>query len=208
MTSRYLQGLAAVLLAGGRSQRMGQPKVLLDWDGRPIIQHIIDVLTKVDISPIIIVLGAYHDQITDVVTSDSVSFVQNVNWEAGGMLSSIQAGLRAVPLSKEGIVIMLGDHPSISADTLRLLKKGFFETNAPIILPEYRGRSGHPIVLRQTIWEEVYSLDPNIGLRQLMRNHISGIARVDVGTDEIFRDIDTPQDYQAALKIYRSQRKG
>ena len=199
--------LAAVILAGGRSQRMGQPKLLLDWGGKSIIQHIVDTLELVEIRPIVVVVGAYQKQVTDVLSGEWVSIVANQEWETGGMLSSIQTGLRALSSVTQGVLIMLGDHPAISVSTLGQLKKIFHSTNAHIILPEYRGRTGHPLILHRALWDEVYSLDRAVGLRQLMHNHIPDIFRVDIGTDEIFRDIDTPQEYQEALKEYLAQVK-
>jgi len=185
-----------VILAAGRSARMACPKLLLDWGGRPIICHVAEIARKAGLSDIVVVTGAYHDELSAVLSGEQVNLVYNSGWAEGEMLSSVQIGLKSLPPGVSGAMVMLGDHPGVSVGTVRRLVSAFAEADKPIVIPEYRGRSGHPIIIHRLLWGEVFRLDVSVGLRQLMRRHTGEILRVSVFTDEIFRDIDTPDEYR------------
>jgi molybdenum cofactor cytidylyltransferase len=184
---------------------MGEPKMLLDWGGKTIIQHVVQTLLSAGLTRISVVVGAHRERIAEVLTEEPVQLVYNREWATGEMLSSVQAGLKAESSQVKGVLIVPGDHPAISTTTIDTMVTAFLNNNAAIVLPEFHGRTGHPLIIHHKLWDEVLSLDRTVGLRQLMHNHIHEILRVDIGTDEIFRDIDTPEEYQAALDAFVSK---
>ena len=136
--------LAAVILSGGASSRMGSPKALLPYQGRPFLEHLLDVVQNPKIGVRRVVLGAHAEPITRAIALDADEIVINTEWEKG-QLSSIQAGLRSLPTGTDGMVLCLIDHPLISVTLVDGLIEQFYATRAPIVLPVYEGRRGHPV---------------------------------------------------------------
>src|SRR5215469_5022492 len=107
--------LAAVILSGGASQRMGSPKALLPYQGRPFLEHLLDITQHPKIGARRVVLGAHADEIARSVRLDRSQVVVNADWEKG-QLSSIQAAVRSLPAETVGMLLCLVDHPLVSAD--------------------------------------------------------------------------------------------
>src|SRR6202030_1675903 len=138
--------LAAVILSGGASSRMGSPKALLPYQGRPFLEHLLEVTTHVKIGTRRVVLGAHADLITDAVRLAADEVVINEEWEKG-QLSSIQSGIRSLPAGTDGMILCLIDHPLISGTLVDELIERFYlgSTTPPIVLPVYQGKRGHPV---------------------------------------------------------------
>ena len=135
--------LAAVILSGGASQRMGSPKALLPYQGRPFLEHLLDVTRHPKISARRVVLGVHAEPIAKAIHLPADEVVINADWEKG-QLSSIQAALKSLPDGLDGMLLCLVDHPLISANLVGDLIAAFYSSNAPIALPVFEGRRGHP----------------------------------------------------------------
>ncbi len=116
------------------------------------------------------------------------------------MLSSVQAGFRALPAEAEAAVVMLGDQPFLAPAAVDKVIGTYREGGKGIVIPTFQGRRGHPILIDLEFREEVLALDPAEGLRGLVLAHAGDIGEVEAGDPNILRDMDTPEDYAGVLK--------
>jgi molybdenum cofactor cytidylyltransferase len=175
--------LAAVILSGGASSRMGSPKALLPYQGRPFLEHLLDVVQNPKIGVRRVVLGAHAEPITRAIELDPDEIVINDEWEKG-QLSSIQAGLRSLPAGTDGMVLLLIDHPLISVKLVDGLIDHFYATRAPIVLPVFEGKRGHPVIFSAALYEDLERAPAEVGARSVVWAHakeISELATVEEG---------------------------
>src|ERR1700688_1680623 len=159
--------LAAIILSGGASQRMGSPKALLPYQGRPFLEHLLDVTTHPKIGARRVVLGAHAELIADAVRLAVNEVVINEDWERG-QLNSIQAGIRSLPAGTDGIILCLIDHPLITAGLIDDLISRFYadRTAKPlIVLPIYQGKRGHPVLFSAGVYDELLAAPRDQGAR-------------------------------------------
>ncbi len=188
--------IAAVILAGGASRRMERPKVLLRLDSKSFLQHCADGARAAGIRDVVIVLGAGHEEISITLGWFEGRVVVNEHWESG-QLSSIVAGINAVEGSDHGgILIWPVDHPLVPAPLIGEMVQAFHASGKPIVVPVYDGRRGHPILLARTLFDEVRSAPPAIGLRFVIRAHDGGVCEVPTAEEGVLINIDTPDDYR------------
>ena len=162
--------LAAVILSGGASSRMGSPKALLAYQGRPFLEHLLEVTAHREIGVRRVVLGADAEPISKAVQLKPEEIVINEDWEKG-QLTSIQAALRSLPPGTEGIVLCLIDHPLISADLVQELIELYHKSGKPIVLPLYEGRRGHPVIFSAALYEELLHAPLETGARAVVWAH-------------------------------------
>lgn len=162
--------LAAVILSGGASRRMGSPKALLPFQGRPFLEHLLDVTRHSKIGVRRVVLGAHAESIAKAVALEPGEVVVNENWEQG-QLSSIQAALRSLPPGTEGMMLCLIDHPLISRSLVNGLVDMFSATHAPVVLPVFEGRRGHPVIFSSAVYGELEKAPPELGARSVVWAH-------------------------------------
>lgn len=187
----------ALILAAGRSRRMGTPKLLLPYDGTSVIQNVVRKVRAAGVPSVLVVLGAECDSIKDILKDDPVKFVRNPDFSRG-MLSSVQSGLRALPRAGTWVMVLLGDQPALSQSSIRAMLHARERTAKGILVPAYKGRRGHPLLFDLKYKKDVLALDPAIGLRQLLINHPHDILEVEVEDEAVLKDIDTPEDYRQA----------
>jgi molybdenum cofactor cytidylyltransferase len=173
--------LAAVILSGGASSRMGSPKALLAYQGRPFLEHLLDVTVHPKINVRRVVLGAHAEPIAKNIVLAADEIVINDDWEKG-QLSSIQAAIRSLPADTEGLLLCLIDHPLISGDLVNELIEQFYAKRETIVLPVYQGRRGHPVIFPASLYEELLRAPLDKGARSVVWAHANGV--VEVPTDE------------------------
>jgi len=198
--------IQVIILAAGKSERMGRVKPLLPWGKRTLIEAIIDRVARSRAKEVLVVLGAARDDIEPVIAKYYVGRVFNPDF-ARGMLSSIQRGLEAVPRDAQAVLFFLGDQPAPSAAIINRLIDAYEKTGKGIVLPVCGGRRGHPVLIDLKYRNKIRALDPGIGLRQLMRNHPEDILEVRTRSPRVLHDIDTPEDYERVLASRRRRRK-
>ena len=159
--------LAAVILSGGSSSRMGSPKALLPYQGRVFLEHLLEVTSHPRIGVRRVVLGAPAEPIAKAVELQLDEIVINEDW-GKGQLSSIQAALRSLPEGTDGILLCLIDHPLITAGLVNDLIAQFYASRAPIVLPVYQGRRGHPVVFSKAVYEELKKAPMEVGARAVV----------------------------------------
>lgn len=196
--------IAAVVLAGGLSRRMQQPdssKVLLAWEGnKPIIRVIADKLKRMRLDEIVVVTGHVAAKVKEALYGEPVKFAHNRAYREGDMLSSLQTGLRALPENIAACLVVLGDQPQLDPRVVTQVVQAYAEGRGRIVAPSYGHRRGHPILIDRAFWAELFGLPAGGAPRDVINAHADEIYHVNVETDSILRDIDTPEDYQDARR--------
>ncbi len=197
--------LAAIVLAAGLSKRMGAFKPLLPLADKPMIAHVLDALKAVDeIDSIYVVTGHDERRLREALQAWPIAFVHNAAYATGEMLSSVQSGLRALPDDVDAAVLALGDQPSVQAPTVRQLVRAWMEKRAPLALPKYRGKRGHPLLLSMSLRAEILALGDGESLKTVVHRHLDQAVQIDVEDPAVIADLDTPDDYaRAQLKFSR-----
>ncbi|MDX1993509.1 MAG: selenium cofactor biosynthesis protein YqeC [bacterium] len=187
--------IGAVVLAAGMSTRMGQMKVLMPWDKKTIIEHIIEQLMNARVDHITVVTGHQAKEVKEKVEPLGIHVVYNRQYKTGEMLSSLKAGLRALPDNVAGALVVLGDQPRIQPKTIYQVMMAFAEGKGEIIAPSFERRRGHPILIGRRYWPELLDIPANGSPRDVINAHSDRIAYVEIDNDSVLRDVDTPSDY-------------
>jgi molybdenum cofactor cytidylyltransferase len=194
--------VGAVVLAAGKSSRMGQPKLLLPWaNGRTILEHILDQLALAKVWDVIVVTGHRSGDVTRLAVQAGAQTAHNGDYAKGEMLSSLKAGLRALPPHISAALVVLGDQPRIQPKVIAQVLTAYSEGAGEIVAPSYQMRRGHPILIDRKYWPEILALPPDGAPRDVIERHKDKIAYVTVDTDSILRDVDTPEAYREERRL-------
>ena len=185
--------VAAILLAAGQSRRMGAFKPLLPFGDKTVIECCIDYLQEGGVETIVVVLGHRADEIRKRLAGRQVSFAVNPdpNSEMG---ASIAAGVSELPQSCQATLIALSDHPAVPASVVSQLLETW-KNGARIVIPTWKDRGGHPVLVDLSLQAELLNLSSTGGLRALFETHKNSVERVPVDSPYIARDMDTWDDY-------------
>lgn len=195
--------IPAVVLAAGKSSRMGRTKALLPLgsSGETFLGRIIRVLREGGADAIVVVIGGDAAAVRASLPRDAVdlSSVENPRYEEG-QLSSLLVGLAAIEQrhdNVEAVMVTLVDLPLISAATVRAVREAFLANpGAPLVRPRRGERHGHPVIFNRTIFGELRRSDPSKGAKPVVHAHAAEEVNVDVDDQGSFIDIDTPEDYE------------
>jgi CTP:molybdopterin cytidylyltransferase MocA len=170
---------------------MGRPKALLTFRGRTFLENILEAISQSSIKETYVVLGHHREAIERSVRLPSVVF--NPDYEQG-MITSLQAGIRALPREITGSFLFLVDHPLVETATIEAM----IPILAPdrIVQPTFGGRRGHPVLLGVEVLEEILQLPVSQGADAVVRRDPRRIFEVAVNTAGILVDVDTPEEYQ------------
>jgi molybdenum cofactor cytidylyltransferase len=188
-----------VILAAGESRRMGRPKLLLPFGGATIVESVVRDMIASRVDKIVVVLGAHRQGIEDKIKGSGVEIALNPRFREG-MLSSVHAGLGALPSSARAMVIALADQPGIPPLVIDGLIEAYHREKKGIVVPVYRKGRGHPFLIDLKYRPEIMALDPKVGLRGLLRKHPEDIVEVRVSHPAVLSDIDDPEDYARAIQ--------
>lgn len=196
MTGRPM--IWAVVLGAGESKRMGEPKVLLPYGEKTMIETVIEKTLDSRVDKTLVVLGSHWRKIGRIVKAYDVQITVNPRFREG-MLSSVQRGISALPRSSRAAVIVLADQPGLSARVIDSLISAYCRGKKGLVVPVYRKKRGHPLLIDLKYRQEIGKLDPRIGLRQLLQRHPDDILEVKVSSPAVLSDIDTVQDYMRSV---------
>jgi molybdenum cofactor cytidylyltransferase len=190
--------LAAIILAGGESRRMGMPKALLEFRGHTFLENFLEVTRHPRVGLQRVVLGAYADKILARVELSREIVVINTDWR-NGQLSSLQAGLRSLPARTEGAIVCPVDHPLVSAALVASLITAFDSSGGLITLPVYKGTRGHPVIFSAALYPELLAADMEIGARAVVRAHRDATIEVLTGEEGAVLNLNDPEVLRKAL---------
>jgi len=192
--------LAAVILAAGESRRMGTPKALLRYQGKTFVEHLIQATRHPRVDIVRVLLGADAEMIRSKLPAiEPASIVVNADWRKG-QLSSIHAAIRSLhDGATEGLILCPVDHPLISAHLVAQLVAEFDSSGKQIVLPVYRGRRGHPVIFRATLFDELLAASPEIGARQVVWAHAGDIAEVPTEEEGMILNLNDPETLKRVL---------
>ena len=186
--------VAAILLAAGRSRRMGAFKPLLPFGNRTVIECCINNLGAAGIKDIIVVVGHRADEVREQLQALDVRLAVNADPDSE-MEVSIARGVEQVSTSAGAVIIALVDHPAVPPEEIKILINEW-RRGAKLVQPEHDGRGGHPVLVDLAYRDELLALDSQSGLRALFAAHRDEVRRVPVESPYVARDMDTWEDYR------------
>ncbi len=197
--------IAAVILAAGRSTRMGGPnKLLAEIGGRSLIRIAAEQALASRARPLIVVTGHERDKVAAALSGLDVRLVHNPGF-AEGLSTSLKAGLAAVPDEADGAVVCLGDMPQVRADLIDRLIGAFDPAHgALVVVPTIAGKRGNPVVWARRFFPELMALEGDVGARHLIGRYPEAVTEVPVSDDAALTDVDTPE----ALVRVRAELEG
>ncbi len=196
-----MKKISVILLAAGKSERMGTCKQLLDLGGRTVIQVCIENLLEAGLDDITVVAGVFSGELQPAVSNFNVMFIIN-DIKNAEMSDSIRAGLKSTGKGDtSGIMIHLSDHPLVKASTLRSLAEKYSDSRDSVIIPAHNGRKGHPVILPEHILRKI---EKGGTLRDIISSESGKVRQIDVDDQGILVDMDTPGDYQRVLECHIS----
>lgn len=191
--------IAGLLLAAGESTRMGSPKPLLDWHGRPLVQYQVDQLRAGGCDLVVVVLGHRADRVRPFVDGLEATVVENPIYREG-RATSVRAGAAVIPSDARWVLVLGVDQPR-PAVTVREVVKATEQSEVAIIIPTYQGRHGHPTAFPGRLLPEIRQVrDETLGLREVVRRHEKEILLVEASSSEVLVDLNTPADYARAKR--------
>jgi CTP:molybdopterin cytidylyltransferase MocA len=193
-----LDDISAILLAAGRSRRMGVFKPLLPFGNQTVIECSVRNLQAAGVSDIVVVLGHRAEDIGAHLNAFNLTFTVNPDPDSE-MSVSIARGVDAVRAGARGLLIALVDHPGVPPEVIKAVI-GAWRNGARLVQPEYEGRGGHPVLIDLAYRHELLALDPASGLRSLFAAHREEVRRLPVQSPYVARDMDTWEDYRRLHK--------
>lgn len=184
-----------VVPAAGRSTRMGSPKPLLDAGGRSFLQEVVGALSRGGCRRVLVVVRDPKGPIAAMARRSGAEVVVNPD-PSDGPITSLRAGLRALGEDAAGCAFCPVDHPRVDPETVSRLIEAFHAGDAPITVPVFGERRGHPVVFRRTIFAELLEDDLDEGARTVVHRHDDEVREVEVEDRGVTLDIDTLREYR------------
>lgn len=187
--------IAALVLAAGRSSRMGATnKLTAEIEGQPMVARAVDAALASDASPVVVVTGHEDNAVRAVLAGRKIEIVHNPDY-AEGLSTSLRAGVQALPDDVDAIFVCLGDMPDITPTHLNRLAAAFDpEEGRTICVPTFSGKRGNPVLWGAQYIAEMRDLKGDVGAKHLIGEHEDAVCEVPMPDEGIFRDIDTPDD--------------
>ncbi|WP_120495615.1 NTP transferase domain-containing protein [Kiloniella sp. EL199] len=189
-------GIEIILLAAGLSQRMGKKnKLLMPFLGKPIIRHVAEQLLISEIGSVTVITGHERDYVEQTLSDLPLHLNFNPGYKTGQM-ASVNFGLHSLREYASGVMIALGDMPSLTAMDYKSIVQGFRQQDEQkITIPCFEGQRGNPIILPRKLIGKILFGSINAGCKKLIEEHPEKVHQLEVNASCHIRDIDTPQDY-------------
>ena len=190
--------VAAVVLAAGRSTRMGAVnKMLAEIGGKPLVRIAVEQALASRAKPVIVVTGHERDKVEQALEGLDVRFVHNAVY-ADGLAGSVKTGIGAVPPESDGAIVCLGDMPQVDSALIDKLVAAFDpERGALIVVPSIDGRRGNPVVWSRRFFNDLMAISGDIGARHLIGQYTEAVTEVPVAGDAALTDVDTPESFSS-----------
>ena len=189
--------VAGIVLAAGESSRLGVPKQLIPWRGRPLVWHAAQAARQAGLSPVVVVIGAWGDQVRMALDGEPVTLVENPVWQAG-QSTSVRLGLAEVEAQAEAAAFMLSDTPLVTGELIRQLVHTHQKTLAPLVAPRAGGRRANPVLFDRRTFVDLRELDGDQGGRALFERYEPAWVDWD---ESVLLDLDTTEDLQRLREL-------
>ena len=195
--------ISAIILAAGESKRMGREnKLLLPIKGEALIRRFVKSVCLSEVENVLVVLGYQSDKIKEVLIDQPVDFVYNPLYMSG-MITSIKAGISASSINSKGYMICLSDMPFVRTVDLNIILREFTFLRAKetelVAVPIFNGRRGNPVIFSSEFREEILRHKGD-GCSGIIEKNHTNVREVYIENENIFYDIDTPEDYEKFTK--------
>jgi molybdenum cofactor cytidylyltransferase len=192
------RNVAALVLAAGRSSRMGGPnKLLAEIGGRPLVRIVVEAALASRARPVIVVTGHQRERVETALAGLPIEFVHNPKF-ADGLGGSLRAGIAALPAQADGVIVCLGDMPQVEAGMIdRLIGALDPDKGALIAVPTIEGQRGNPVVWSRRFFPDLMAVEGDIGARYLIGRYSEAVVEVPLTGTAALTDIDTPEALQA-----------
>lgn len=192
------RAIAALVLAAGRSSRMGGPnKLLEEIGGRPLVRIVAEAVLGSRARPVIVVTGHQRERVEAVLAGLPVTFVHNPHY-ADGLGTSLKAGIAALPREADAVVVCLGDMPRVDAVMIdRLLDAFDPDKGALVVVPTIEGQRGNPVVWSRRFFPDLMTVEGDVGARHLIGRYAEAVAEMPLSGQAALTDIDTPEALEA-----------
>lgn len=187
-----------VLLAAGMSSRMGRPKQLLEWGGRPLVRHVAEMALASRLAGLVVVLGAEAEAARGALEGlgGPVQTVESADY-ASGQAASLRSGLSSLPTSARAAVVLLVDMPLVGSALIDQLIGAYeADPSALAVVPRYRGRRGNPTLLAAELFDELRGVEGDTGARTVLERYRERTRWLDVDDAAVVSDADTPEAYE------------
>jgi molybdenum cofactor cytidylyltransferase len=192
------RNIAAIVLAAGRSSRMGGPnKLLAEIGGRPLVRIVVEEALASRARPVIVVTGHQRERVEAALIGLPVTFVHNPHF-ADGLGGSLKTGIAALPAAVDGVIVCLGDMPQVDAGLIdRLIGALDPGKGALIVIPTIDGKRGNPVVWSRRFFADLMTVEGDIGARYLIGRYPEAVAEVPLSGTAALTDVDTPEALEA-----------
>ena len=193
--------IAGIVLAAGKSSRMGENKLLLADSGVPIIARTVDHALEAGLAEVVVVVGHQLGDVRDALAGRNVRFTEAADF-ALGMSASLKAGIEAVSGEVDAAIVMLGDMPRVGPGLLRKLIAAYRPAEGKaIVVPVHDGKRGNPVLWDRRYFAAMRALSGDVGARHLIGEHAENVVEVETSNELTFLDVDTPEAYSRLLKL-------
>ena len=186
--------VAAIILAAGRGTRFGRaPKMLAEFEGKPLVVRVAEAALEAQAEPVIVVVGHEGAAVSAALAGLRVTIVENPDYR-DGLSTSLRAGFAALPEDAKAAAILLGDMPQIGTALLDWIIRAWWSSNCPAALvPTFEGKRGNPAVLSKDLAPAIAKLTGDTGAGKLLRS-LTDVVEIDMGDPAVTRDADTPHE--------------
>ncbi|MBE0529752.1 MAG: nucleotidyltransferase family protein [Rhodospirillales bacterium] len=191
--------IAAIILAAGMATRMGENKLLVEIDDRPLVARVVDAALGAELTSVVVVTGHEADRVRAALEGRPVSYAHNPDF-AAGMAGSLKAGLAVLPAETMGALVCLGDMPDVSSAHISRIVAAFPPDGRAICVPTRQGRRGNPVLLGRPFFAEMQALTGDVGARGLIAKHPDLVREIPMDDDAVLTDLDTAESWLAYRK--------
>ncbi|MFQ5723238.1 MAG: NTP transferase domain-containing protein [Terriglobia bacterium] len=196
-----MQPIAGIILAAGESARMGKDKALLSWAGKTFLEHLLAAVKNSGVRLVRVVLGANAEEVQKRIQFGAAEVVVHPEWRKGQLSSLIAALDTLPPRIVEAALVCLVDHPGISSRLIQTLIAQFQQSGKLIVMPNYRGKRGHPVLFAAKLFDELRAAPLEVGARHLVRHHPGDILEVPTEEEGVVLNINDRTAYQKILEM-------
>jgi molybdenum cofactor cytidylyltransferase len=187
--------ISGIILAGGQSSRIGQPKALLSIGPETFSECIANKMKRAGVDQVYLITGVDDQKIKDALKDKIPAEIIFNERSKGGQISSLKAGIRCISPESDGVLVWPVDLPLIKVQTVSKILKSFQSNQKAIVIPTHKERRGHPIVIGRELMTDLLRLPSEHTTRDFLASHATNVLEIDLDDPAILIDIDTPEDY-------------